>query len=162
MTAEVIYTTAKLIQIKTDFLLQWLVCYLLSSVMSVLMRRSNTAEWTKHHDESLIFLEYAPNSPSSDRWLGQYFRAEKLCAAVAKEMDFDSYESYLDISEPVMQRKIQSCRHEILNWRILIPQSLRSDPSLQFWDHVATAYMHEPVLHTLTNKQSFAAPVSTK
>ncbi|EME49348.1 hypothetical protein DOTSEDRAFT_68208 [Dothistroma septosporum NZE10] len=159
LTSPAIEVSAKCAEVESgDALRAWLVCYLLSSVMSLLMRRPCTVEWTKHHDESLLFLEYAPSSPASDRWLGQYFRAERLCATVAKEMELDNLSSSMDMSDPAMKRKSQSCRHHIIEWRILIPQALRTDQTLLFWDHVATAYMHEPVLHTPTNKQSFAAP----
>lgn len=56
-----------------------------------------------------------------------------------------------------MRLKTQTCRNLILNFRITIPNHLRT-PSISFWEHLATAYLHEPLLHTATNKDSFAAP----
>lgn len=63
----------------------------------------------------------------------------------------------MDMSEPSTRLKTQTCRNIILNWRMIIPSHVRT-PVLLFWEHLATAYMHEAVLHTATNKQSFAAP----
>jgi hypothetical protein len=137
----------------------WLGCHLLTSVMSQLMRQPRTTTWTTNHDQSLLMLQYSPVNETSDKWLGQYFRAEHVLDEISEQMEFNDMTAYHDVSEPSMKHKIQTCRNKILNWKMTIPQVVRT-PTLLFWEHVAIAYMHEPLLHTATNKRSFAAPYS--
>lgn len=129
--------------------------------LSRLMRNgekgTSTSNWSSHHDQCLLFMEYSPTSLASDRWVGQYFRAEKLCEDVIEEMELSNLASYYDVSQAGMKIKLQSCKNQILNWKVKIPQALRM-PTLLVWEHVATAYMYEAVLHTPTNQRSFAAP----
>lgn len=115
------------------------------------------SNWSSHHDQCLLFMEYSPTSLPTDRWIGQYFRAEKLCDDIVEKMDLANLASYYDVSQVGIKIKIQSCKNSILNWKIKIPQALRM-PSLLVCEQVATAYMYEAVLHTPTNKRSFAAP----
>lgn len=72
-------------------------------------------------------------------------------------MEFWDTTSCVDLSDPTVRLKTQTCRNLILNYRFTVPNHLRTS-SLYFWEHLATVYMHEAVLHTATNKQSFAAP----
>lgn len=129
--------------------------------MSKMMRRGEkgtaASDWSSHHDQCLLFVEYSPTSLPTDRWVGQYFRAEQLCDDVVKQMELANLSSYYDVSQAGMNIKIQHCKNQILNWKVKIPQMLRV-PSLIMWEHVAIAYMYEVVLHTPTNKRSFAAP----
>lgn len=129
--------------------------------MSKMMRSGEkgtaASNWSSHHDQCLLFVEYSPTSLPTDRWVGQYFRAERLCDDVVEQMELSSLASYYDVSQAGMKIKIQHCKNQILNWKVKIPQVLRV-PSLILWEHVATAYMYEAVLHTPTNKRSFAAP----
>ena len=55
----------------------------------------------------------------------------------------------------------QQHRNIITDWKTQIPPHL-FNPILQFWEHVALLYAHEYVLHTTTNKQSFAAPFTAE
>lgn len=135
----------------------WLGCHILSASMSIFMRKPVTVTWTDNHEQARLMLQYSPVNESTDRWLAQYFRAERLCEEVAEQMEFSNLSVCHDVSEPEIKNKVQSCRNKILNWKMAIPLELRS-PMLLFWEHIATAYMHETVLHTSTNKESFAAP----
>lgn len=135
----------------------WLGCHILSASMSILMRKPFTVVWTEQHEQARLMLQYSPVNESSDRWLAQYIRAERLCEEVAEQMEFSNLSYCHDVSEPATRNRVQTCRNKILNWKMAIPQDLRS-PLLLFWEHVATAYMHETVLHTSTNKESFSAP----
>jgi len=135
----------------------WLSCYCMSAAMSIFLRRENSTTWTEQHEQCLIYLPASPVALPSDKWLGQFFRAERLCGQIAEILEFHDMYACHDISEPDTKSKLQSCRNLILNWRISIPQSLRT-PLITFWEHLASAYMFESVLHTITNKQSFTAP----
>lgn len=101
--------------------------------------------------------KYSALSKPTDPWLSQLIRAERVCEQIAEQMEFYDATNYVDLSDATTRLKTQFCRNLILNFRITIPSRLRT-PTLNFWEHLATAYMHEAVLHTATNKQSFAAP----
>ena len=64
-----------------------------------------------------------------------------------------------DVVEPRLLT--QQHRNLITEWKTQIPPHL-FNPVLQFWEHVALLYAHEYVLHTTTNKQSFAAPFAAE
>lgn len=135
----------------------WLACYSMSAAMSIFMRQENSTPWSDQLEQCLVFLPSSPVGLPSDKWLGQFFRAERLCEQIASLLGFSDLYTCNDVSEPEMKMKIQTCRNYILNWRVTIPQSLRT-PLILFWENLATAYMYEPILWTSTNKQSFTAP----
>lgn len=117
----------------------------------------NFTEWDSQHEQCLLFIEYSPSALPTDRWLVQYSRAERLCHDIVDQMCLNDPSSCYDISQPDMKIKIQSCKTQILNWKLKVPQALCT-PTLLLWEYVATAYMYEVVLHTPSNKRSFAAP----
>lgn len=101
--------------------------------------------------------QYSAISKPTDPWLSQLIRAEHICEQIAEQMELFDTTSYTELSDPAIRLKTQTCRNRILNWRMSIPSHVRT-PTLLFWENLATAYMHEAVLHTATNKMSFAAP----
>ena len=135
----------------------WLVCYMTSASMAIFMRRPNEQKWTQHHNDCLFMLEYSPHALPTDRLLCQYIRAEHLCDQIASQLHFGDYTVCHDVSEPVTKFLMQDLQNKITDWKSPIPMTLRR-PSLTFWEHATTIYLHEPLLHTLTNKQTFSAP----
>ncbi|KXT03590.1 hypothetical protein AC578_9986 [Pseudocercospora eumusae] len=134
----------------------WIGAHVLSASMSVFMRRPYQSNWNEASENALMMLQYSDHE-HGDAYLCQYFRAERLLEQIAEEMELGDVSSYYDTADPIMKTKVQICRNKLLNWKMLLPVHLRI-PSLLYWEHVATALMHEPVLHTPTNKQTFAAP----
>ncbi|CZT17191.1 uncharacterized protein RCC_03023 [Ramularia collo-cygni] len=134
-----------------------LVSHLLATAMSIFIRRKPHTRWTKEHDMCLLQLQYSVVSKPTDAWLSQLIRAEHVCEQIAEQMGFWDSTTFMDLADPSTRLKTQTCRNIILNWRMTIPSHIRT-PLLLFWEHLATAYMHEAVLHTATNKHSFAAP----
>ncbi|KAK5112083.1 hypothetical protein LTR85_011664 [Meristemomyces frigidus] len=135
----------------------WLMCYLLSHVASIYLRRPNANIWTPYHDECTAMLEYSSQSLPGDRLLGKYVRAEHLCEQVVSQLQLNNEDAVLDISDPAVQTTMQTLQNRIVDWQAHIPASLRL-PGLLFWQHVATIHLHESVLYTANNKRSFAAP----
>ncbi|EME88868.1 uncharacterized protein MYCFIDRAFT_62803 [Pseudocercospora fijiensis CIRAD86] len=134
----------------------WIGAHVLSASMSIFMRRPYQSRWNEESENALMMLQYSDNE-HGDAYLCQYFRVERLLEQIAEEMELGDVSSYYDISDPIMKTKAQICRNKLLNWKMLLPIHLRI-PSLLYLEHVATALIHEAVLHTSTNKQSFAAP----
>lgn len=136
----------------------WMVCYHLAVSGTLFMRRRNVMQqWDDHHEQCALFLFHSPYALPTDRVLSKLLRAERLCEQIAYTLGLTDPDTFIDISEPSTRTKIQTCRNLVLNWKVQTPQSLRT-PLLFFWENVALAYMHEPVLHTPTNKETFTAP----
>jgi hypothetical protein len=135
----------------------FLVCHLLSTVLSDLSRRTLQNPWSTYHDTCLLFLTAHQSTSTSYRWLNQYCRSERLCSRILSELDLSDCTRVHEISDQAFQQRLQHCSVLISEWKILLPSTLRV-PDLLMWEHVATAYMYETLLHTSTNKQSFTAP----
>lgn len=134
-----------------------LASYVLSSTGSSLMRRPVVDSWTSHNEECLRSLASSGSTSSGDRWLAQYFRAERICEEITSKLKLCNADLIQDVSDPSYQSQLQIIRNMILDWKVLNPPLFEA-PELLMWEHVATALMHESILHTPTNKQSFAAP----
>ena len=132
-------------------------CYLLSASIAISVRRPNRVLWTPQHEACLIAFQYCPRRLPTDYRVAQYVRAEHMCDSIAHELGLHDEATFLGVSDPTMKQKLQACNTHILNWKLKIPHS-PDIPSLVLSERVARAYMHEPVLHTPSNKQSFAAP----
>jgi hypothetical protein len=128
----------------------------LSATMLNLLRKPQSVIWTSYHDTCLMFLGYSTFTSPEKIWLALYFRAERLCDQVMSKMQLCDPTVHKDIADSSTQQLIQECRTSIVDWRILLPPKYH--PEIAFWEYVASAYMHETVLHTSSNKQSFAAP----
>ena len=135
----------------------WLTCHMLSAIVTILLRRPKTQQWTQHHNDSLFMLDYSTTNLETDRLLCQYVRAERLCEQIVDEMALFELSTVYDVTADGVQSKMQSLTGMILNWRMQIPAHLRL-PSVLLYEHLAVIYVNETVLHTATNKASFAAP----
>jgi hypothetical protein len=135
----------------------YIVCHLLSTVLSDLTRRPPRTSWSAYHDTCLLFLAASQSTSPTYSWLLQYCRSERLCARILSELDLNDCTMVHEISNQTFQQRLQHCSVLISEWKILLPSTLYI-PDLLIWEHVATAYMYETLLHTSTNKQSFAAP----
>jgi len=132
----------------------WNLCYLLSASMATCMRIPHKISWNRDHDTKLTGLEYGRDSLSTDGLLCQFVRAERLCEQISLQVGLADFDTVLEVTDQVTMRRIQNL---IADWKTQIPSSL-SCPSLKFYEYVAFMFLHECVLQTPTNKQSFAGP----
>ena len=135
----------------------WLVCYTLSACISTYLRKPNSQVWTRQHEESNTMMVYSPHAATSDRLLSQYIRAERLCETIVSQLTLQDGITADDLSNAATQATVQSLQNQILDWQMQVPSHLRI-PSVLFFQYAAEMYLHEPVLHTTTNKHTFIAP----
>lgn len=141
--------------IASDARRMWNVCGLLTSSMTVHVRKANVRSWNNHAENGIYLLEYA-NALPTDRVLCQFARAESMCEEIASKSNF--YNAIVDeISDPMVQMRIESLQNQVTDWRAQIPAEMWSK-SHDFLEQAAIMYIHESVLHTPTNKNSFSAP----
>lgn len=121
------------------------------------MRIPHPISWSNYLETSLICLDYFTYGLSTDRVLCQFVRAMRVCEQIATKANLNDFNSVVDVADPDTQLSMHGLHNLITDWKAQIPQSL-SSPSLKLWEYYATLYIHECVLHTTTNKHSFAAP----
>ncbi|KAJ4301396.1 hypothetical protein N0V90_003488 [Kalmusia sp. IMI 367209] len=134
----------------------WLACFVAVSASSISMRRPNTVPWNHHHQECLLHLE--SRGEPSDILLCQIVRITQLIQEISNDLCLCQLATFVDGNEYSTYAFIEILKIKVDAWAAQIPPSLASSQTLKVWRHVAMIYIYEPVLHTPTNKASFAAP----
>ena len=135
----------------------WLVCHMLSASTSIFMRRPNGQTWKESEDLGAQILSYSEYGISSDKLVYQFVRAERLCETIVSRLHYCDFSTIMDVSDPFTKLNMAELQNLIIDWKVHISPELQC-PALTFWELLATMHLHELVLHTPTNKQSFAAP----
>jgi hypothetical protein len=89
--------------------------------------------------------------------LAQHARATRLLGLISEDMDLNTTLISPVVGTETCQQIMDQLQGQITNWRVQIPIELWST-SLTFTGFYMELLLYEPVLHTPTNKQSFAAP----
>ena len=130
---------------------------MLSATLALFTRSPNASTWDARDENNLQMLEFSYFRMDTDELLCQHVRAERLCDIVATAQRLYDDAPTVDIADPAVQLGMQRLADSIVDWRSQVPPSLNS-PVMEFWQHAATLYLQEPVLHTPTNASSFSAP----
>lgn len=134
----------------------WLACYVALSTSSISTRRVHTVPWNAHHQSSLLFLE--SNGDPSDILLCQIARITQINQDIAQYLHLCHIGTYIDSNEYNTHAIMETLKIKVDAWVAQIPPALANNPTLKVLRHVAMIHIYEPVLHTPTNKSSFAAP----
>lgn len=134
----------------------WLGCFVALSTWSISMRRTNTVPWNAHHQECLSHLE--SRGEPSDILLCQIVRITQLIQEITNHLCLCQISVFVDGNHYSTHATIESMKNKVDIWAAQIPPILVSSQTLKVWRHVAMIHIHELVLHTPTNKASFAAP----
>lgn len=136
----------------------WLVCHMLSATLALFMRKPNASSWDGRDSHNLEMLEYSYFRLDTDELLGQHVRGEHMCDVIATQQClYDSGNPTVDVADPSVQSGMQRMMDSITDWKAQVPPAIKG-PAMDFWEKVALLYLHEPVLHTATNKSTFSAP----
>lgn len=125
-----------------------------ASSMATITRRSK-APWTQQHTDCLARIRSETETTSSEQPLYQMIDAERLCAYVAYRIGLceDHLTSGLidrSFLKPQLKSHIDTWAEGDLNQP--------SNRLRAFHHHIATLYLNEDILHTVTNKSTFGAP----
>ncbi|KAF2632132.1 hypothetical protein BU25DRAFT_487687 [Macroventuria anomochaeta] len=134
----------------------WLACFVALSTSSISTRRSIAVPWDAHHQECLIDLETRGDMP--DILLCQIVRITRLIDDVSSLLYLCQSAIFVDGNDRSTYATVERLKADVDAWAARIPPSLASSRTLKVWYHVAMAHIYEVVLHTPTNKASFAAP----
>ncbi|KAI4853553.1 hypothetical protein E4T44_00761 [Aureobasidium sp. EXF-8845] len=134
----------------------WLACYVALSTSSVDMRRPTTLPWDSHHQECLLHLESTGEPP--DLLLCQIVRITHLTQQILSDLHLFRLAIFVDGNDYSTHITMEGLKHKVDAWTAQIPPLLAASPTLRILGHVAMVHIYEVVLHTRTNKSSFAAP----
>jgi hypothetical protein len=131
--------------------------YLYSAYMGLLRRTPHILTWDTLREESLIWLEYSVYGLATDVLLCQIVRIIRICEQISSTQNLAETNTITNISEPTTQTNITNLSNLIADWKGQIPALIQC-PLLKIWEHISHILIHESVLHTPTNKDSFTAP----
>ncbi len=135
----------------------WMVCRILSTLLCVFTRQSYNLEWIEQDEISLQMLDYRKAGGESSRLVCHIAKAERLTERIAAESGCYDVETVIGFADPVGQPARIALQSAVLDFESqILPAQI--SPLTTFWRHVVTLQLHEPVLHTATNKRSFTAP----
>ncbi|EPE10821.1 c6 transcription factor [Ophiostoma piceae UAMH 11346] len=128
-----------------------------SSLALGIRRLDRNAKWTPKHDSCLKELS-AMALPSDELFL-HAVRGDWLCYRVAEAVHLCDPAYHWDLSVDTSNRRriVAEMQTEIDDWTAT--SCRRTDHKyLLFYRYAAIIHLHEPVLHTPTNKMTFGAP----
>ena len=134
----------------------WLISFIITQTTALLKRKSNDQMWTAHHDHCLHTIE-TESVDEGLQSLVQHARATQILGLISEDMDLNTTLISPVVGTEMCQQTMNQLQSTITNWRLQIPIELWST-SLTFTGFYMELLLYEPVLHTPTNKQSFAAP----
>lgn len=134
----------------------WLACFVALSTSSISTRRPIAVPWNAYHQECLLFLESAGHA--ADILLCQIVRITQLVDEISRHLFLCRSAFFINGNNYSAHATVEALKSKVGAWAAQIPPSLASSQTLQVWRHVAMVHVHEIVLHTSTNKASFAAP----
>ena len=122
----------------------WLTCYYLCASASQTLRRPNLIRWSKYLQECIDALEASSEAAPTDRLLTQFIRVQKLCEDIndAFQMD-DATATSVSISDPKVSYTLDVYEQKIRDWADRLPDDLKNEPKLKFFQDVASLYLHE-------------------
>jgi anti-sigma factor RsiW len=137
----------------------WLISFIISDTVALLRRKANDQKWSLHHDYCLAVVESNGRGPEDNHllWLAQHARAARILATISDEMDLQTALISPVVGTPTCQQIMYVLQSQITAWRLQVPADLWSS-SLTFTGFYMELILNEPVLHTPTNKNTFAAP----
>ncbi|KAJ2998194.1 hypothetical protein NUW58_g398 [Xylaria curta] len=134
----------------------WLACFVALSTSSISTRRPSTVSWNAYHQECLLNLE--SRGEPSDILLCQIVRITQLIQEISNSLRLCQLATFVDGNDYSTYTIIETLRNKVDSWAAQVPPSLGSSQMLKVWRHIAMIHIYEVVVHTPTNKASFAAP----
>jgi hypothetical protein len=134
----------------------WLACFAALANSSISTRRPNPVPWDAHHQECLLDLE--SRGEPSDMLLCQIVRITQIIEETSIALSLCQIPAFVDGNHYSTHATIETLKNKVDVWAAQLPPHLASCPTVVVWRHVAMVYVYELVLHTPTNKATYAAP----
>ena len=155
---------------KNDADRAWLAYYMMTSYLAINIRQPDSnAQWTPgYHDQCLDSLTRAAASTQTNEPVFLHMvRGQRLCQQVADAVQLCDSGVIWDLTSTAAQQTAATMQMAIDSWTAETTTQLFSQGTpvgsldykmLMVYRHMAVIFLHEPVLHTPTNKSTFCAP----
>ncbi|EUC34697.1 hypothetical protein COCCADRAFT_92883 [Bipolaris zeicola 26-R-13] len=134
----------------------WIACYIATSTSSMSTRRPSPVPWDAYLDECVGYLE--SNGDASDLLFCQIARITQLDQEISNHLCLCQISTFVDGNDYNVYAVIDALKLKLDVWVAQIPPSLAHSKILRVYWHVSMIHLYELVLHTPTNKASFASP----
>ncbi|KAG5973040.1 hypothetical protein E4U55_000681 [Claviceps digitariae] len=139
----------------------WLACFLLSTSISLVLRRSTMMSWSSDMDAYLQDLQRARVSPS-DGFFCELVRIEQLYHTMDQQLFLSDRHQSASVRDPSTVRMVHDFRSRLNSWRSCCDLNWLQGALLDFSKFSGLLYAHEPVMHINRNIDEFQAPFTYK
>lgn len=136
----------------------WLGCYYMCASASMVLRRPNLVHWSNYMKECVDILETSPEAYPSDKMFCQHIKIQHICEEIGVQFLMDDNTATVSITDPKVTYTLNVLENDLKAWKDNIPAEMKNDPSLIFFEHVASLYLHEIALHFNHNVEDFRLP----
>ena len=124
---------------------------------SMVLRRPNLVRWTNYMKECIEVLESHPDAFPSDKLFCQHVKVQHICEDIGLQFLMDDTTANISITDPKVTYALSVLETQLKSWKENIPPECRT-PTMLFFEHVASLYLHEIALHFNHNVEDFRMP----
>ncbi|KAG9884909.1 hypothetical protein KCU94_g17932, partial [Aureobasidium melanogenum] len=137
----------------------WLACYYTSVSVSSVLRRPNLLRWSNYMQECVDILESSPDAAPTDALFAQHIKIQRICDEISVSFAMEDPTASISILDPKVAYTLEVLQEKLDKWDQELPAHLKL-PTLMFYKHVTSLYLHEIGLHVNHNTDDFRVPFS--
>ncbi|THY97330.1 hypothetical protein D6C92_03455 [Aureobasidium pullulans] len=137
----------------------WLTCYYTSASVSQVLRRPNLLRWSNYMQECVDILESSSEAASTDPLFAQHIKIQRICDEISISFAMEDPTASISILDPKVAYTLTVLEQKLTEWEQNLPSHLKL-PTLMFYRHVTSLYLHEIGLHVNHNTDDFKVPFS--
>lgn len=108
--------------------------------------------------ECVDILETSPEASPSDKMFCQHIKIQHICEEIGVQFLMDDNTATVSITDPKVTYTLNVLENDLKAWKDSISGEYKDHPSLIFFEHVASLYLHEIALHFNHNVEDFRLP----
>lgn len=137
----------------------WLCCYYTSASVSQVLRRPNLLRWSNYMQECIDVLERSPDAAPTDALFTQHIKIQRICDEISVSFAMEDPTASISILDPKVTYTLSILEEKLNDWEKDMAPHLKL-PTLMFYKHVTSLYLHEIGLHVNHNTDDFRVPFS--
>ncbi|PVH85560.1 hypothetical protein DL98DRAFT_451738 [Cadophora sp. DSE1049] len=134
----------------------FLVCYQISTGVSLSSRRPNMLRYNRWVGECLDSLANNPNGSQTDRYLVSWIRLIRITEEIGLALGFEDISSMANLSEPRTQIVMSGLQKTLQSWKVLVGSDVNDALMIQY--HHSQLFLHEIALHDDHPPEDFRPP----
>ncbi|KAH7393264.1 hypothetical protein BKA64DRAFT_82114 [Cadophora sp. MPI-SDFR-AT-0126] len=134
----------------------FLVCYQISTGVSLSSRRPNMLRYNRWVEECLESLANNSNASQTDRYLVSWIRLIRITEEIGLAFGFEDISSMANLSETRTQIMMSGLQKALQSWKVLASSDLNDALMIQY--HHSQLFLHEIALHDDHQPEDFRPP----